>query len=97
MAQGCQVQVHDPEALPALEAKFGTQDGLTYHYDPYSAATGADALLMVTEWKAYWSPDFTRLKTAMRQAVIFDGRNIYDPAFVADQGFAYCGVGRQVR
>ncbi|ODC03423.1 NDP-sugar dehydrogenase [Terasakiispira papahanaumokuakeensis] len=97
IAQGCHVQVHDPEALPALQDEFGVQEGLTYHEDPYNAAIDADALLIVTEWKAYWSPDFTRLKTAMRQAVIFDGRNIYDPAFVADQGFVYCGVGRQVR
>ena len=62
--------------------------------EPYAACEGADALVVVTEWKAFWSPDFRRLKRLLKQAVIFDGRNIYDPTLVEDEGLAYYGIGR---
>jgi UDPglucose 6-dehydrogenase len=48
----------------------------------------------MTEWKAYWNPDFDRIKALLTEAVIFDGRNIYDPTVLGDKGFAYVGVGR---
>jgi UDPglucose 6-dehydrogenase len=60
----------------------------------YHACEGSQALLIMTEWKAYWNPDFDRIKTALIDPVIFDGRNIYDPQSVALQGIRYHGVGR---
>ncbi|MCH8545008.1 MAG: nucleotide sugar dehydrogenase [Alcanivorax sp.] len=93
-AQGVTVRVHDPEALPALRETYGARDDLILCDEPYLAAEGADALMLVTEWKAYWSPDFERLSKIMRAPLILDGRNIYDPAFVRQSGFTYYGVGR---
>lgn len=94
-AQGVEVHVHDPRALPALAAWAGERDDLVLHDDPYQAIAGVDALLLVTEWKAYWSPDFTRLKTEMATPLLLDGRNVWDPAFVKDRGFIYHGIGRR--
>lgn len=95
-AQGAVVRVHDPEALPALATRYGEREDLVLCQQPYRAVEGADALMLVTEWKAYWSPDFARLQQLMRAPVLLDGRNIYDPAFVKASGFAYYGVGRQI-
>ncbi|MGI3130177.1 nucleotide sugar dehydrogenase [Halopseudomonas pachastrellae] len=93
-AQGAKARVHDPEALPALLERFGHHPGLHYASHPYAAADGADALLVLTQWKAYWSPDLDRLRKGMKQPVIFDGRNMYDPAYMREHGFTYYGVGR---
>lgn len=93
-AQNVTVHVHDPRALPVLHEHYGDRPDLIYHDDPYKAVDGCDALLVVTEWKDYWSPDFTYLRNAMNQTVLLDGRNIYNPAFVREQGFVYYGVGR---
>ena len=94
-AQGVQVHVHDPRALPALAEWAGERDDLVLHDDPYLAAEGADALMLVTEWKSYWSPDFPRLKRDMREPLLLDGRNVWEPAFVKAAGFAYYGIGRR--
>jgi UDPglucose 6-dehydrogenase len=94
-AQGVIVRVHDPRALPALHARFGERPDLVLVDDPYEAARGADALMLVTEWKDYWSPDFPRLQALMKSPVVLDGRNILDPAFVRGSGFTYYGIGRQ--
>ena len=94
-AQGVQVHVHDPRALPALARWAGERDDLVLHDDPYAAAEGADALMLVTEWKSYWSPDFKRLKDDMREPLLLDGRNVWDPAFVKRSGFTYYGIGRR--
>lgn len=93
-AQGVDVHVHDPRALDALAEWAGKRADLTLHTDPYEAADGADALMLVTEWKAYWSPDLFRLKTTMAQPLLLDGRNVWDPAFVKQSGFEYLGIGR---
>jgi UDPglucose 6-dehydrogenase len=61
---------------------------------PYEAAEGADALVLVTEWNEFRQPDFTRIKRAMKQPVLFDGRNIWNPKRMRDLGFTYYGVGR---
>ena len=61
---------------------------------PYAALDGADALVVVTEWKAFRSPDFERIRSALRTPVVFDGRNIFDPAAVESAGIAYYGIGR---
>ena len=94
-AQGVIVRVHDPEALSSLSQRFGQRNDLVLCHEPYEAAKGADALMLVTEWKAYWSPDFNYLRQIMQTPLLLDGRNIYDPAFVQANGFAYYGVGRQ--
>lgn len=94
-AQGVQVHVHDPRALPALAEWAGERDDLVLHDDPYAAAREADALMLVTEWKAYWSPDLARLKAVMNEPLLLDGRNIWDPAFMKDNGFTYYGIGRR--
>jgi UDPglucose 6-dehydrogenase len=67
---------------------------LTFCGDAYEAARGADALLIATEWKEFRSPDFDRLKELLLQPLIFDGRNIYDPALMQRLGFEYFAIGR---
>jgi len=94
LARGARVQAFDPVAMPAYASRHGVADGLTLTTDPYEAAEGADALLLVTEWREFRSPDFDRLRTSMRQAVVFDGRNLYDPAEMAALGFEHLGIGR---
>ena len=94
-AQGVTVRVHDPKALPALQALYGARADLVLCDDPYEAACGADALMLVTEWKDYWSPDYPRLRHLMAQPLLLDGRNILDPEFVRSSGFVYYGIGRQ--
>lgn len=93
-AQGVAVAAHDPKALADLEAWADGRGELTLCDDPYEAAEGADALMLITEWKPYWSPDWQRLKRAMREPLILDGRNIYEPTFVREQGLVYRGIGR---
>src|SRR5690554_4074063 len=94
-AQGVQVHVHDPRALPALAEWAGERDDLVLHEDPCEAAAGADALMLVTEWKPYWSPDFKRLHAEMNKPLLLDGRNVWDPGFVKRAGFTYYGIGRR--
>ncbi|WP_339846513.1 nucleotide sugar dehydrogenase [uncultured Halopseudomonas sp.] len=94
-AQGVEVHVHDPRALPALAEWAGERDDLVLHDDPYAAADGADALMLVTEWKVYWSPDLALLKAVMNTPVLLDGRNVWDPSFMKESGFEYYGIGRR--
>jgi UDPglucose 6-dehydrogenase len=93
-AQGVRVAVHDPKALSDLEAWAHGRGDLILCDDLYEAVEDADALMLVTEWKPYWSPDWQRLKRQMREPLILDGRNIYDPGFVKEQGLVYRGIGR---
>jgi len=88
------VRAHDPESMPVARAMVG--EGVEFCDDPYAALDGADALAIVTEWKAFRSPDFARIKTALREPVIFDGRNLYDPAVVSAAGLEYHAIGRPV-
>ena len=95
---GVNVRVFDPVAAGtgrrALEAQ-GTPLGTVEFVDnQYSAVEGADALALVTEWKQFRQPDFDRVIAAMNTAVLFDGRNLYEPAEMADRGFTYRGIGR---
>ncbi|WP_249975650.1 nucleotide sugar dehydrogenase [Vreelandella olivaria] len=95
-AQGANVQLHDPAATPALRALVGQRNDLTtFEQDPYLACEGADALMLVTEWKTYWNPDWHRLASLLSAKLVLDGRNIYDPAFVASCGLRYRGIGRR--
>jgi UDPglucose 6-dehydrogenase len=92
LAQGARVQAHDPKAMDAARQIFG--DRVMYAHDPYSAAKDADALVVVTEWLVYRNPNFDRLKGLLRQPLIVDGRNLYDPGRLAGAGFRYVGIGR---
>ena len=93
-AAGVALRVHDPEAMPGARALYPSGPTMVYCDSPDEAVVGADALALVTEWKAFWSPDFSALKSALREAVIFDGRNVYDPDQVERAGLAYYGIGR---
>jgi len=90
---GATVRVYDPKAMPA--ARRILEDTVTYCPRSYDAAEGADALILVTEWGEFREPDFGRLKSLMRHAAIFDGRNVYKPEHVRQAGFHYEGIGRR--
>lgn len=89
---GAEVAVHDPEALGRAREIFGHR--VTYHQMNYDALQGADALLVVTEWNEFRRPDFARMRGLMKQAVIFDGRNLYEPEVMRKEGFTYYAIGR---
>jgi UDPglucose 6-dehydrogenase len=91
---GARVRAYDPEARHEAARTFGERADLVLCDDAFDALDGADALAIVTEWKAFWSPDFARIKASLKSPVIFDGRNIYEPKAVEDAGLAYYGVGR---
>ncbi|MGQ0800769.1 MAG: UDP-glucose dehydrogenase family protein [Pseudomarimonas sp.] len=93
-AAGAKVRAHDPEAMPEAGRVFGDRNDLSLCDSPAAALQGADSLIVVTEWKAYWSPDFEAIRAALREPAIFDGRNIYDPSTVEAAGLAYYGIGR---
>ncbi|MFI5234514.1 MAG: UDP-glucose dehydrogenase family protein [Gemmatimonadales bacterium] len=93
LAAGAVVQVHDPKASETAHAVFGAR--VTYAPEPYAAATGADALCLVTEWLVYRTPDFARLKRVLRRPLVIDGRNLFAPARMAALGFEYHGIGRR--
>lgn len=94
-AQGVIVKLHDPQALPMIAKHYGTRDDLILCEDPYQAVQDASALCLLTAWKQYLSLDYKQLQQRMKHPLILDGRNIYDPAYVKAQGFAYEGVGRK--
>jgi UDPglucose 6-dehydrogenase len=93
-AAGVRVRAHDPEAMDEARRIFGERADLAFCRSPAEALTGADALVVVTEWKAFWNPDFAQLAGTLAGRVVFDGRNIYDPASVEAAGLAYYGIGR---
>ena len=76
-----------------VKAKYG--DRLEYAESSYGALQDADALIVVTEWNEFRKPDFALMKKLMRQPVIFDGRNIYDPVKIRERGFFYHSIGRK--
>lgn len=88
---GASINVHDPVAIENVKDAFG--DRLNYFDHHYDACTDADALCVMTEWKEFSAPDFEYLRFKMKQPVIFDGRNVYDPGRVRKLGFFYSGIG----
>lgn len=94
LAAGVQVCAYDPVAMPAARAQWGELPGLRYADDPYGALEQADALIVVTEWREFRSPDFDRLRDTLRGALVLDGRNLYDPALLARFGLECQGIGR---
>ena len=93
-AAGAKVRAYDPEAMEEATRIYGVRDDLALVDSPSAALEGADALVVVTEWKVFLNPDFSRLKQSLQSPVIFDGRNIYDPVEVEAAGLAYYGIGR---
>ena len=96
LRRGAQVRAYDPVAMAEARRVLGDQPGLTVVEHQTDALTGADALLIVTEWKEFRNPDFEVIKAAMKQALIFDGRNLYDPALMRLTGVEYHAIGRPV-
>jgi UDPglucose 6-dehydrogenase len=92
LAAGANCQVHDPEAMPNVKRLLGDQ--ITYAAGPLQALEGADALVIVTEWSEFRSPDFALLAQKLKDKVIFDGRNLYEPKSVASAGLTYHSIGR---
>ncbi|EJW95710.1 UDP-glucose 6-dehydrogenase [gut metagenome] len=90
---GCTVKVFDPVAMPECRRRLGDQ--VVYAKDIYDAALEADALLLLTEWKQFRLPSWEVVRRSMRQPVVFDGRNIYDPAEMRELGFEYYSIGRK--
>lgn len=91
LAAGAVVRVHDPVAMPNVQKLYG--DRLTYCEKQYEVLAGAEALAIVTEWNEFRNANFDLMRKTMRQPVIFDGRNLYDPASMRSRGFEYSGVG----
>ena len=92
--RGAKVVAHDPIAIDEAQHLFAHNASIMLVDDPYLATQDADALLIVTEWKVFRSPDFDRLKQQLKQPVVFDGRNIYEPEQMVNEGFDYFGIGR---
>jgi UDPglucose 6-dehydrogenase len=93
-AAGATVRAFDPEASAETRRIYGERDDLVLCDDMYEALQGADVLAIVTEWKAFRSPDFARVRSLLGTPAIFDGRNLYEPTAVEDAGLAYYGIGR---
>ncbi|HTI59193.1 UDP-glucose/GDP-mannose dehydrogenase family protein [Mucilaginibacter sp.] len=94
LAAGAQISAFDPEAAENVKALVG--DKITYAKDQYDALKDADALLIVTEWSLFRTPDFTQVEELLKNKVIFDGRNLYDLQKMIDCGFYYNSIGRKV-
>ncbi|MBK8285846.1 MAG: UDP-glucose/GDP-mannose dehydrogenase family protein [Ahniella sp.] len=93
-ADGARVRAFDPEAAHEASRIFGERDDLTLVDEPFAALDGADALIVITEWKQFWAADLKAIATRLNTPVIIDGRNIFDPRAVEAAGIAYYGIGR---
>jgi UDPglucose 6-dehydrogenase len=93
-ARGATVVAYDPVAMPAARELYAGQARVRFAPGPYDALEGCDALVIVTEWKEFRSPDFDRIRDTLRSPVVLDGRNLYDPAMMRDFGIEYHSIGR---
>ena len=91
---GCKINVYDPEAMPNVKELL--RDTVTFSKNPYDAIENADALLIVTEWPQFRTPDFERMESLLKNKVIFDGRNLYEMAQMKELGYTYYSIGRGV-
>ena len=94
LARGATVCAYDPVAIDEARRVFGAEPRIAYAESPMAALDGADALLIVTEWKAFRSPDFEDIKRRLKAPLVFDGRNLYDPATLRAAGIEYHAIGR---
>ncbi|WP_024556087.1 UDP-glucose dehydrogenase family protein [Franconibacter pulveris 1160] len=92
--RGATVQAYDPEAMDETQRIYGHRDDLRLMGTKEAALHGADALVICTEWQAFRAPDFDIIKNSLKQPVIFDGRNLYDPGRLSKRGFVYYAIGR---
>ncbi len=90
--EGVKIRAYDPEAMEEAERRLGKS--VKYFENYYDALKGADALVVITEWNEFRRPDFDRMKSLLKEPVVFDGRNIYDPKVMKEKGFVYYGIGR---
>jgi UDPglucose 6-dehydrogenase len=93
-ARGARIVAHDPQAMDAARAALADVGTIEFAATPWAALDGADALIVVTEWNVYRSPDFARVRAALREPVVIDGRNLFDPALMREEGIEYLPVGR---
>ena len=92
--KGAKIQAYDPKAMKeAKEHYFKNEHNISYCENKYKALDGADALILITEWKEFRSPDFTRISTLLNQSVIFDGRNQYDKEMLKKYRYEYYQIG----
>lgn len=94
VSQQANVRVHDPEASENVHQRYHNTPSVKIINGKYDALKNAEALLVLTEWPEYWSPDFELMKKQMKRPLIIDGRNIFNRAVIEDQGFTYYSVGR---
>jgi UDPglucose 6-dehydrogenase len=94
LSAGATITAYDPIAMHEAQRCYPNEPRLTYAENQTTALQGADALVIVTEWKEFKSPDFPTIKAALKNAVIFDGRNLYEPKMVRGMGFEYSAIGR---
>lgn len=95
LKRGAIIRAHDPEAIETFKERLGNPENISYYSDNYEAVSGADALLVCTEWNGFRQPNFNRLKDRLNAPLIFDGRNVFEPAEMADRGFVYFPIGRR--
>ena len=93
-AAGAQVRAHDPVAMNEARRIFGERDDLLLCDTPQQALQGADCLAIVTEWKTFRVPDFAQMARLLKDRMVFDGRNLYEPAVLAKHGLGYESIGR---
>jgi UDPglucose 6-dehydrogenase len=98
IAAGAKVRAYDPVAMNVAQGMFSadlqSSGKLVFAGHQYEAVENADAIVLVTEWKPFRMPDFAAMHKMMKQPVIFDGRNVYEPSVVKTEGFEYQGIGR---
>ncbi|MFO7189508.1 MAG: UDP-glucose/GDP-mannose dehydrogenase family protein [Pseudomonadota bacterium] len=94
LKRGATIHAYDPAAMDEARSVFGDEPRIRYAASPMGALEGADALAIVTEWKEFRSPDFASIKRALKQPLVFDGRNLYDPRDVREAGLEYFAIGR---
>ena len=95
VGRGAKVRAWDPVAIAEARKAMAGEPGLTFAASPAAALEGADALIVVTEWQEFRSPDFDAIRKALKEPLVFDGRNLYDPAVVRAAGLEYFAIGRR--
>jgi UDPglucose 6-dehydrogenase len=94
MKMGATISTYDPEAMPNAKLEFINNSSISFSENMYDCLQHADALVIVTEWNVFRTPDFEKIKAMLNMPVIFDGRNLFEPAEIAAKGFQYYAVGR---
>ena len=95
--RGARVQAYDPVAMPEAQRVLGHVAGFSTTPSAEAALEGADALLIVTEWREFRTPDFEHIKATLKQPLVLDGRNLYEPELMRSLGIDYVGIGRGTR